>query len=68
MARRAMTLILSSALAAAPSIALACPSCGLRDNDAGRWLLVAGMVTLPFAVAGTSIVLIKKLMRHTEEG
>jgi hypothetical protein len=62
-----MSFLAASALSLLPSIALACPSCGLRDNEPGRWLLVAGMVTLPFAVAGTSILLIKKMMRHTEE-
>ncbi len=67
MARRALVALIAGLLALLPSIALACPSCGLRDNEPGRWVLIAGMVSLPFAVAGTSIVLIKKMMRHTEE-
>jgi hypothetical protein len=35
--------------AAAPSLALACPSCA-RDTTPGAWLLVAGLIAAPYLV------------------
>jgi hypothetical protein len=60
---RALSGVLALVLATLPAIAGACPACGARDNDPGRWVMIAGMVTLPFAVAGGSIAIIKRMMR-----
>lgn len=37
-------------LAAAPSLAAACPTCA-RDSAPGAWLVIAGLLAAPYLVA-----------------
>jgi len=41
--------LVAFALGAAPAVALACPAC-TRGTAPGAWLLVAGLIALPYAV------------------
>ncbi|MEQ8279969.1 MAG: hypothetical protein RMA76_03340 [Deltaproteobacteria bacterium] len=49
------------ALFAAPE-AYACPMCALNDKAGlGSWFILAGMLGMPFVVAGTAIVVMRKI-------
>ena len=48
------------ALVLLPRVAFACPSCAGRDNGGvAAGLMIAGMIILPFAVAGVVTYLIR---------
>lgn len=68
--RTATTLLLATGIGIAlePARALACASCALRDDDAGRSVLQAGMIALPFALAGATILALRRCGRAGAAG
>ena len=44
-----MRHVVAFAFGAAPAVALACPAC-TRGTAPGAWLLVAGLIAIPYAV------------------
>ena len=61
---RALALA-AAMLAAAPQLALACPTCAAREGS-GTWglILVGGMIALPFTVAAIAFSAIRRLERR----
>jgi hypothetical protein len=58
----ALAVGLVATLALVPELALACPSCaGQRDGGFGRWLVLASMIFLPFAIVWVVARGIKRL-------
>jgi hypothetical protein len=45
-----MRWVAGLALALGPALAFPCPACA-RDTSPGAWLLVAGLIAAPYAVA-----------------
>jgi hypothetical protein len=50
-------------LAAAPGLALACPSCA-RETAPGAWLLIAGLIAAPYLV----VLGVVRAIRSAERG
>jgi hypothetical protein len=56
---------LAGLLVLAPAAAWACPSCATRGAPgAGTFLLLAGMIAVPYAVAVIAVKVIRKLDRE----
>lgn len=51
------------ALGSAPRLALACAACAAEPSP-GAWLLVAGLVAAPYAVALAVVVAIRRAQRE----
>ena len=61
MRRFASLFVLLLVLVVAPA-AEACPMCALNDKSGlGSWFILAGMLGTPFVVAGSAILIMRKI-------
>jgi hypothetical protein len=59
-----VTALVGAVMVLAPGVALACPSCATRESGgATLFVLLAGMIAVPYVIAAITIKVFRKLER-----